>query len=129
MFHTGPYSLQKFSMVKEEKGDSITATLINDGLSLEVSGEAYGTLTAFINALEIHTGYKLRILNYNEHALSAGTRADAIAYVELDVDGTQYVGVAISQDTVSSMFKATLSALNTGIHSIANSALTIDEVA
>jgi 2-isopropylmalate synthase len=57
----------------------------------------------------------MRVLNYNEHALSAGTRAEAIAYVELDVNGTHHVGVATSQDTVSSMLKATLVGLNAAI--------------
>ena len=103
-----PYELQKFSMVKEEKGDVVTAHLLNNGEEQQISGEAFGTLSAFIKGLESHTGNQLRVLNYNEHALSAGTRAEAIAYVELEVNGTNHIGVATSQDTVSSMLKATL---------------------
>ena len=79
---------------------------------MEISGESFGTLGAFVDALEKHSGQKLRILNYAEHALSAGTRAEAIAYVEMDIDGQVQVGVATSQDTVGAMFKATLAALN-----------------
>ena len=110
-----PYSLVKFSMIKEEQGDQVTAHLSNNGEEQVISGEAFGTLSAFIAALEAHTGNQLRVLNYNEHALSAGTRAEAIAYVELNVNGAQHVGVATSQDTVSTMLKATLSALNAAI--------------
>jgi 2-isopropylmalate synthase len=110
-----PYELKKFSMVKEEKGDVVTAHLLNKGQEQQISGEAFGTLSAFIKGLESHTGNQLRVLNYNEHALSAGTRAEAIAYVELDVNGTHHVGVATSQDTVSSMLKATLVGLNAAI--------------
>ena len=117
MENDAPYALKKFSMTKEEAGDSITAILTNEGREEEVSGEGYGTLTAFIRGLEAHTGHKLRVLNYAEHALSAGTRADAIAYVELDVNGTPNVGVATSQDTVGAMFKATLSAMNAALES------------
>ena len=115
MSHNTPYELRTFSMIKEEKGDKVTATLLDHGKSIEIKGEAYGSLGAFINALEQLTGRTMRVLNYNEHALSKGTRAEAMAYIELDVDGEQYVGVSTSQDTVSSMFKATLSALNAGI--------------
>ena len=115
MTHTLPFELEKFSMTKEEKGDTIRAHIQNDGTPETFSGEAFGTLSAFIKGLEVHTGNQLRILNYNEHALSAGTRAEAIAYVELNVNGTPHVGVSTSHDTVSSMLKATLSALNAGI--------------
>jgi 2-isopropylmalate synthase len=110
-----PYELKKFSMVKEEKGDVVTAHLLNKGQEQQISGEAFGTLSAFIKGLESHTGNQMRVLNYNEHALSAGTRAEAIAYVELDVNGTHHIGVATSQDTVSSMLKATLVGLNSAI--------------
>ncbi len=107
-----PFALNKFALSKEEQGDTVTADILEDGETRQIHGEAFGTLSAFIRALENHTSQKLRVLNYSEHALSAGTRADAIAYVELDIDGEHHVGVATSQDTVSSMLKATLSALN-----------------
>jgi len=119
MSNDSPYQLEKFSMTKEEKGDTVAAILVNGADKVEINGEAYGTLGAFIKALESQTGHKLRVLNYNEHALSSGTRADAIAYVELDVNGQQYVGVATSPDTVGSMFKATLAALNGAMRKMA----------
>ena len=113
MFDDGPYVLKNFSMTKDENtGDVVTAMLTIDGQDTEISGQAFGTLSAFIKGLEQHTGFSLRVLNYNEHALSAGTGADAIAYVDLDINGVSYIGVATSQDTVTTMFKATLSALN-----------------
>lgn len=115
MTHTSPFALEKFSMTKEEKGDTVTANISCNGVAEEFTGEAYGTLSAFIKGLESHTGNQLRVLNYNEHALSAGTRAEAIAYVELNVNGNPHVGVATSHDTVSSMLKATLAALNASI--------------
>ena len=64
----------------------------------QITGEAFGTLSAFIEALKKYTDNRLRVLNYAEHALSAGTQADAIAYLELDVNGVSHVGVATSQD-------------------------------
>ena len=113
MVEETPYALKKFLHgPREDQADSITATLGHGDAEVVISGESFGTLGAFVDALEKHSGHKLRILNYAEHALSAGTRAEAIAYVELDVDGSQQVGVATSQDTVGAMFKATLAALN-----------------
>lgn len=113
--NNAPLKLQSFSLTKDDKGDTVVARLANGNQSQDVTGQGYGTLTAFINALEKYTGHTLRILNYNQHALSAGTGADAIAYVELDLNGRQHIGVATNQDTVSAMFQATLSAINAGI--------------
>jgi 2-isopropylmalate synthase len=130
MAHEQPFALQQYSLVKkEEAGDVVTATLMEQGGAVDISGEAFGALSAFIVALETQTGRKLRVLNYNEHALSVGTRAEAIAYVELDVDDIPYVGVATSKDTVSSMFKATLSALNAAIEVAQSKEILIAEVA
>ena len=101
MGHDSPYALKKFSMTKEEAGDTVTAVLRTSDGEVEISGDAFGTLGAFVDALEKRTGSKLRILNYTEHAMSAGTRAEAIAYVEMDIDGHHQVGVATSQDNES----------------------------
>ena len=114
MGHETPYALKKFSMTKEDKGDSVTAVLRQEETDVEISGDSFGTLGAFVDALEKHSGHKLRILNYAEHALSAGTRAEAIAYVEMDIDGSVQVGVSTSQDTVGAMFKATLARVQPG---------------
>ena len=129
MTHTSPFALAKFSMSKEEKGDTVTANISCNGASEEFTGEAHGTLSAFIKGLEDHTGNQLRVLNYNEHALSAGTRAEAIAYVELNANGNPHVGVATSHDTVSSMLKATLAALNASIAQGSASEKPISDVA
>ena len=79
--------------------------------------------------LEVHTGNQLRVLNYSEHALSAGTQAEAIAYVELNDNGAPHVGVATSHDTVSSMLKATLAGLNAAISQDNATSKPIPEVA
>jgi len=129
MSHVEPLQLEKFSMTKEDKGDTVTAQLVNRGNTEEFTGQAFGTLSAFIKGLEVHTGNQLRVLNYSEHALSAGTRAEAIAYVELNVNGAPHVGVATSHDTVSSMLKATLAGLNAAISQDNATSKPIPEVA
>lgn len=122
MDESGPLKLESFTMIKDEKGDTVSAILLNQAGFHEINGNGFGTLTAFVRAMEAHTGYKLRILNYNEHALTAGTRADAIAYIELDMNDKHFVGVATNQDTVTAMFRATISAVNAGIASVSTDA-------
>jgi 2-isopropylmalate synthase len=52
------------------------------------------------------------VLHYAEHALSAGSDAQAAAYVECEIDGQTLWGVGIDANTVSASLRAVLSALN-----------------
>jgi 2-isopropylmalate synthase len=52
------------------------------------------------------------VLDYNEHALSAGSDAQAAAYVECEIDGRTLWGVGVDADTVGASMRAVLSAVN-----------------
>jgi 2-isopropylmalate synthase len=52
------------------------------------------------------------VLDYQEHAIGAGTDAEAAAYVLLDIGGVRVSGAAIDRDTVGASLRALLSALN-----------------
>lgn len=108
-----PYSLSSFDFSRSDEGENLNAVLEKDNQSLQVSGKGSGTLTAFIRAMEAHCGKRLRVLNYAEHALSAGTRAEAIAYVQIDIEGEVFAGVSTNKDTVRAMLQAALAAINT----------------
>jgi 2-isopropylmalate synthase len=52
------------------------------------------------------------VLDYSEHALSAGGDALAAAYVECQVDGRTLWGVGIDADISTASLKAVVSAVN-----------------
>jgi 2-isopropylmalate synthase len=54
----------------------------------------------------------VRVLDYAEHALSAGSDAQAAAYVECEVSGATRWGVGIDTNTVTASLRAVLSAVN-----------------
>jgi len=54
----------------------------------------------------------VRVLDYTEHALSAGEDARAAAYVECDVDGTTLWGVGIDSNILTASLHAIASAVN-----------------
>lgn len=114
-----PFALKKFNLVRTDDQDEITALLNTPNGETEITGNGSGTLTSFIRALESHTGKNIRILNYAEHALSSGTRAEAMAYVQVDVEGIIHGGAASSHDTVTAMLKAAISAINSAINQAA----------
>ncbi|MFC5750061.1 2-isopropylmalate synthase [Actinomadura rugatobispora] len=82
-----------------------------DGEIREIEGVGNGPVSAFEAALAT-VGVHVRVLDYTEHALSAGGDARAAAYVECDVDGTSVWGVGIDGNIVTASLKAILSAVN-----------------
>ena len=52
------------------------------------------------------------MLDYTEHALSAGSDAQAAAYVECEIDGRPWWGVGVDANTVTASLRAVLSAVN-----------------
>ncbi|MEV5742320.1 2-isopropylmalate synthase [Microbispora rosea] len=95
--------------------DAISADVRVDGDIREIEGVGNGPISAFCDALE-SIGVPVRVLDYTEHAMSAGADAKAASYVECEVggpNGTQVLwGVGIDANTTSASLKAIISAVN-----------------
>ena len=109
--HT-PWSLNGYRLERTEGQDLIQAQIVENGSEYVLHGNGEGALSAFIDGWIKHGGQQISVVNYNEHAIGAGTDAEAIAYVQLNIDGQRVSGVAFDHDTVSASLKAVLSALN-----------------
>jgi len=108
----GPLALldHQTSSVVEAK-HALTAEISSDGRPQQVEGVGNGPISAFCDALA-SVGVAVRVLDYTEHALSAGSDAQAAAYVECEVGGQALWGVGIDTNTVTASLKAVLSAIN-----------------
>ncbi len=91
--------------------DVLAVEVLVDGAARQVEGEGNGPISAFCDALA-GIAVSVRVLDYTEHALSAGSDAQAAAYVECDVDGRTLWGVGIDTNTVTASLRAVLSAVN-----------------
>ncbi|MFW0786524.1 2-isopropylmalate synthase [Gordonia sp. CPCC 206044] len=91
--------------------DGITAVVKIDGVEKEISGVGNGPLAAFVHALST-VGYDVRILDYAEHALTAGDDASAASYVEAEVNGETVWGVGIASSITTASLRAVVSAVN-----------------
>jgi 2-isopropylmalate synthase len=89
----------------------LSAEVRMDGEIRVIEGAGNGPISAFCDGLA-SIGIGVRVLDYAEHALSAGTDAQAAAYVECDVDGGTFWGVGIDTSTGSASMRAVLSAVN-----------------
>jgi 2-isopropylmalate synthase len=90
---------------------SLTAEVDLGGAPRVLHGVGNGPIDAFVHALsevDIH----VRVLDYAEHALSAGGDAKAAAYVECAVGGETYWGVGVDPNIVAASLRAVTSAVN-----------------
>ena len=76
-----------------------------------MAAKGNGPVDAFLKAL-LQVGIEVSVLDYAEHALSAGSDAYAAAYVECQFGENIFWGVGIDSSTVNSAFKAVISAAN-----------------
>ena len=108
----GPVTLQahRTSSVVDAK-DAVTAEVSVDGQARQIEGVGNGPISAFCDALG-SLGIEVRVLDYTEHALSAGSDAQAAAYVECEVGGQTGWGVGVDTNTVTASLRAVLSAVN-----------------
>ena len=108
----GPVALlgHRASSVVESK-HVLTAEVRVDGAARQIEGSGNGPISAFCDALTA-VGVKTRVLDYTEHALSAGSDAQAAAYVECEIDGCSLWGVGVDADTMGASMRAVLSAVN-----------------
>ena len=89
----------------------MTATIKDNGKEFIIKGVGNGPIAAFCTAFATH-GVNLKVLDYHEHALSAGGDAQAAAYLECSIDSRTLWGVGIDPSIVTSSLKAIISAAN-----------------
>ena len=84
-----------------------------DGEPRTVYGEGGGPISAFMHALRDDLGVDLEVVDYSEHAVSAGTDATAAAYVEVKApDGVIRWGVGLDESILTASLRAVVSAVN-----------------
>src|SRR6195952_581477 len=91
--------------------DTLAARVVIDGDEQVLRGQGNGPVAAFCNILA-EAGHDVRVLDYVEHALSAGGDARAAAYLECAIDGQVFWGVGIDSSITRASLKAIVSAVN-----------------
>jgi 2-isopropylmalate synthase len=108
-----PVRLLSHEITTGDAGSRVTAQLLADGEHRTITGEGTGPLAAFMAGLEADLGLNLEVVDYVEHAVSAGTDATAVAYVEVqDADGEVRWGVGMHESILTASLRAVVSAVN-----------------
>jgi 2-isopropylmalate synthase len=108
-----PVVLVSHEAVTGKDGARVTAQLLLDGAPRTVAGEGNGPISAFVHGLATDLGIEISVHDYSEHAVSAGSDAQAAAYVEAaSPDGVVRWGVGIDESILAASLKAVISAVN-----------------
>jgi len=90
---------------------NITAQLEVNGTHQTIVGEGNGPIDAFVHALRTGLNADIDVVDYSEHALSQGSEATAVAYVETkDSKGNILWGVGTDPNTTTASLRAVLGA-------------------
>jgi 2-isopropylmalate synthase len=108
----GRFSLRSVKQDSDVDGQTTIEANMTDGADqVTLIGSGNGPIAAFCSAMGEY-GVDVRVLDYTEHALSAGGDATAASYLECAVDGQVLWGVGIDPSTTTSSLKGIISAMN-----------------
>jgi 2-isopropylmalate synthase len=92
---------------------TVVAQLLVDGQHRTVKGEGNGPIDAFVAALRDELEVSFGVTDYSEHALTAGTDASAVAYVEVESEDLgRWWGVGMDSSILDASLQAVVSAAN-----------------
>lgn len=97
---------------KQTDGIEASLTLISGGKTATVMAAGNGRLDAVSNAIKSHFNLDYVLTGYEQHALTDGSRSQAISYVGVEKGGKTYWGAGVDTDIIKSGYKALVSAVN-----------------
>ncbi|MGY4878021.1 2-isopropylmalate synthase [Vreelandella aquamarina] len=108
-----PFRLVNHRLSSEPDSPSVSleAVIAEHDERKTYAAEGNGPLAAFIKALA-GAGHDVEIIDYHEHSRGQGSEAEAIAYVEVRIEGKAVFGVGTDESITSASMKGVLSAIN-----------------
>ncbi|HEY3841178.1 MAG TPA: 2-isopropylmalate synthase [Bryobacteraceae bacterium] len=105
-------ALVSHEVTTTDAGATVTARLMVQGKPVTVTGAGNGPIAAFVHALQKDLTIDVEVVDYAEHAITAGSEASAAAYVEArSADGIRW-GVGLDGSILAASLKAVLCAVN-----------------
>ena len=114
-FHLKSFNVLKRHFDRDEEASQaeIEAVVVVRGEERTVHAVGNGPLDAFCAALREGLGLRFALHAYHEHAITRGSGAKAVSYIEiLDADEESWWGAGVDTDIIVASIKSLLSALN-----------------
>ncbi len=101
---------------EDAEGNTVMSlTVVAKGAERVIKATGNGPIAALVNGINELFSWNVDVVDYNEHARSRGSSAEAVSYVEMQIDNRTLFGAATHANTSRSSLKAVVSALNRAI--------------
>jgi len=107
-----PISVESYQASRAKGSDQLTAMLVTQNGRVEISSEGKGILDAFVSAINSKLDSRLVLVDYSEHTLGDNEQSEAMAYVQLNINGMRFCGAGCSEDIVGASLRAVLNAVS-----------------
>ncbi|MEH6589299.1 MAG: 2-isopropylmalate synthase [Halioglobus sp.] len=108
----GDWRLGNYQVRREGQADELQAELFTGKQANKLTGSGSGVVASFVDAMQRFTGDKIVLVEYSEHALSKSADAEAICYIQLNINGDRFCGVGRSHDIIQASLDGILGAIN-----------------
>lgn len=108
----GRWRLGDYQVSRADNVDQLRAELLEDGGRSALSGTGNGVVASFVDAMQRFTGRHIVLVEYSEHALGQSADAEAVCYIQLNIDGERCCGVGRSPDIIQASLDGILGAIN-----------------
>jgi len=108
----GRWRLGDYQVSRADNVDQLRADLLEEGGRSALSGTGNGVVASFVDAMQRFTGRQIVLVEYSEHALGQSADAEAVCYIQLNIDGERCCGVGRSPDIIQASLDGILCAIN-----------------
>ncbi len=106
------WELGDYQVKRAEQMDQLEAELLDGSTRHALTGSGNGVVASFVDAMRRFTGKQIVLVEYSEHALSQSAEAEAVCYIQLNIEGERYCGVGRSPDIIEASLAGILGAIN-----------------
>ncbi len=106
-----PITVERYQATRSQGRDRLRATLVTENGHMDITSDGKGILDAFVQAINATLDTRLVLVDYSEHTLGDNEQSEAIAYVQLSINGQRSCGAGCSEDIVGASLRAVLNAI------------------
>ena len=104
-------TVESYQAARAEGTDRLSAVLATGNDRIEIASDGKGILDAFVGALNAKLDSRIVIVDYSEHTLGDNEQSEAMAYIQLNINGQRVCGAGCSEDIVGASLRAVLAAV------------------
>jgi 2-isopropylmalate synthase len=109
------YQVLGYEVHKQGEEESIQASICDGSLHGEtqtIHGQGKGVISALSNGLHKTLGIDFQVQQFDQIALSKGTNAQAMAFIQVKIDGKKYIGISQHHDIMTATINSVLAGIN-----------------